>query len=394
MGKLPVPEISELKKLHIFKRISDLELSQIREVMERRLYRQDEFIIKEDEPGDMFYVLLKGSVYVVKRIEGNRQEVLNLIDQPGDLFGEMSLVEDKPRSAGVVTTENCEVLTIGKEHFLGLVNRFPRFTLEVARNISNYLRSTDQKLIDVLKEKNSELSEAYRKLEETQEELIRQERLSLVGRMAATILHDIKNPMSAISGYAQLIKTGRYPHEKLAKFADIINREVSRLSNLAQELLSFAKGEGLVKQKHVNLNQFLKELIESMAYKFEDKGITVSTEFGYDGDVYIDASRMRRAIENIANNSIEAIKSGGKFTIETSPTDSGVKIYLADTGHGMTDDVRKKIFKEFYTYGKSTGTGLGLAITKRIVDDHGGKIEVESELGEGTKFFIELPRSY
>ncbi len=391
MKTLSKPRIEDIKKLSLFKNIPSEEINSIVEVLGKQQYEKDEFIITEEEPGEVLYILVKGSLYVTKNINGNKQEILSLIENPGDLFGEMALVEDKPRCAGVVASEKCEVFTIRKEDFLNLVGRLPKFTLEVARNISNYLRNTDQRLIQVLQEKNAELTLAYQKLQETQEELIRQERISLIGRMASTILHDMKNPMSAISGYAQLIKMRELPKEKLASYADIIDREVKHFSSMAQELLAFARGEGKMKPINIEMNVFLKEIVESVLVKFQEHGMKLERNLNYKGNVYIDTSRIRRALENIISNAVEAMKEGDRFTIETEQTDDKVKMKLIDTGHGMTEDVRERIFEEFFTYGKSTGTGLGMAICKRIIDDHNGTISVESMLGEGSIFTIELP---
>ena len=391
MKNLPKPRVEEIIHLSLFKELPEDEIKRIATVLGKQCYNKDEFIITEEDPGDVLYILVTGSLYVTKNINTNQQEILNLIETPGELFGEMALVEDKPRCAGVVASVNCEVLTIKKEDFLELVGNLPKFTLQVARNISNYLRNTDQRLISVLQEKNAELTLAYQKLQETQEELIRQERISLIGRMASTILHDMKNPMSAISGYAQLIKMRELPREKLSNYADIIDREVKHFSSMAQELLAFARGEGKMKLIEVELSAFLNELSESVTVKFKEHGMKLDCKLNHQGRLKIDTSRMRRAIDNIISNAIEAMNEGGVFTIETMDSDDKVQIILSDTGYGMTEDVLERMFEEFFTYGKSTGTGLGMAICKRIIDDHDGTIKVESILGEGTKFTIELP---
>jgi signal transduction histidine kinase len=141
------------------------------------------------------------------------------------------------------------------------------------------------------------------------------------------------------------------------------------------------------------LQGYLIDVIDFIEPKFRRHGIFVEHSLDYSGDVFIDPNRFRRAIENICNNALDAMREGGTFQIETKVDDNRVKIAFIDQGCGMNDYVREHIFEEFFTFGKAHGTGLGLSIAKRIIEEHKGSIQVKSELGKGTTFIIDLPLS-
>lgn len=391
MKKLGMLQESELLKLDVFKNIPTAELEPIRGMIAHLQYDNEETIIREDEVGDSFFILVAGRVRVEKQIDASSAEVLGFFEEKGGLFGEMSLVEDKPRSAGIIADTECRVLTVSKDGFLELVNQFPKFTLEVAKNISGFLRHTDQRLIDNLKKENEELKRTNKQLQETQEELIGKERMSLIGRMASTILHDMKNPMSTIGGYAQIIKMKEHDRDALNKYADIINKQVERFMGMTQDLLSFAQGGEQMKVTTVNIDPYIKECVDTIEVRYQERGVELELDLDFKGEVRLDTSRFFRVIENIANNALDVLGEDGKLTIKTREVDTGVRISMIDNGSGMSEETRENAFKEFFTQGKKKGTGLGLAIVKRVVDDHDGIIHLESEEGVGTSFIIDLP---
>ncbi len=385
------PEFDSLKQWKIFEHIPDAELKQIYGKIDYCHYDHEESIIHEETIGDHIYILTSGKVRIEKKIGETTSEVLGFYDEVGGLFGEMALLEDKPRSAGMIADTDCEVIAVSKDDFLELVHSVPQFTLAVAKNISQFLRETDERLINKLKKENDELRHMNYLLQETQEELIGKERLSLIGRMASTILHDMKNPMSTIGGYAQLIKMKKHSGEQLAKYADIIAKQVIQFTTMTQDLLSFAQGGEQMRLRSVEMAGYLQECCDSLILKFEERGLGFERDLNFKGEVRIDNGRFFRVLENISNNALDILGSEGCFTIHSMEVETGVRIILEDDGPGMSDDVIENAFKEFYTFGKRKGTGLGLAIVKRIVDEHDGIISIESEEGVGTKFIIDLP---
>lgn len=391
MKILDLPSLNDLSELTPFKGISEEELNHILTLMQHRLYDSGETVIAEYEQGDNFYILCNGELRVTKRIESNEEETLNVIRRSGELFGEMSLVEDKPRSAAVVAETSSEVLSISKEGFLSLVNKFPHFTLAVARSISNYLRETDKTLISALEEKNQRLEATIQELEETRQALVDSERLSMIGRMAATIIHDLKNPMTTIGGFAQLLQMKDPGKDEVHDFAQMINRQVEQFSATAQELLTYAKGSSSAELKPMPLSPVLNDIIMGIAFSLAQKKMKLEKDFSYEGELQMDSSRFPRIVENLASNAIDAMDAGGTLSIATRVVGDQVEISVSDDGKGMSPDVMSQVFTEFFTHGKDRGTGLGLAITKTITEEHHGSISVQSTPGEGTVFTLLFP---
>ncbi|MEA3287532.1 MAG: cyclic nucleotide-binding domain-containing protein [Candidatus Marinimicrobia bacterium] len=391
MKLIKSPPYEDLRKWKVFEHIPEVELKHLLKKLEFRRYNHEESIIREGSIGDHIFILASGKVRIEKRINEGNSELLGFYDEVGGFFGEMALLEDKPRSAGMIADTSCEVLAVSKADFLELVQTVPLFTLSIAKNISQFLRETDKRLINKLKKENDELRHMNYLLQETQEELIGKERLSLIGRMASTILHDMKNPMSTIGGYAQLIKMKKHSNEQLIKYADIIAKQVIQFTSMTQDLLSFAQGGDQMRLKSVQMAGYLQECCDSLVLRFENQDISFVRDLQFKGEVRIDTGRFFRVLENIAMNALDILDKEGVFTVHSLEVETGVRIILEDNGIGMSDEVKENAFKEFYTFGKRKGTGLGLAIVKRIIDEHDGIISIESEEGVGTKFIVDLP---
>lgn len=391
MRVLEAPTLELLQGLDPLAGISRDELEKISGLMERQVYDAGETLIQEAAIASQFFILIKGKLDVVKRIEGNDREILNIIERPGELFGEMALVEDKPRSAGIVARVDSEVLVVHREGFLGLVNHFPQFTLEVAKSISNYLRRTDATLIGNLEAKNRELKEIIQELQETRQQMVKNERLSIIGRMASAILHDLKNPMTTISGFAQLIGMRDLPREDIIKYTDLIGQQVSQFNTLAQELLSFARGGSTLQLQTRRYPDCLKKVLTTIQFNLAQQKMNLETELLGEAQIQIDVDRFSRVMENLAKNAMEAMEAGGVLSIHAALKDRQVILKISDTGYGMPQEVVDKVFDEFFSHHKEGGTGLGLAIVKSIIDDHRGQISAESTPGKGTCFTISLP---
>ncbi len=220
--------------------------------------------------------------------------------------------------------------------------------------------------------------------------MVQTERLSAVGKMAGTIIHDIKNPMATIRLYAQVLKK-KAGHEDVSPLVDEIMLQIDRLLNLAQEVLDFSRGVSEMNFQPVKFEGFVSDVVRFLERDFEKRKIDIRKEIEYQGDIEIDSDRMIRAILNIAGNAADAMPDGGIFRISARSSVDRLTIELVDNGTGMPENVRKRIFEPFVTYGKKTGTGLGMSIVKKIIDEHHGLIEIESEPGKGTKILLELP---
>ena len=249
------------------------------------------------------------------------------------------------------------------------------------------------RLYEDLQARNRELQEAMQELQETQDELIRAERLSVVGRMASSIIHDLKNPMTTIKGYASLLGREGLPHDTRERFSNMITRSVDTFVEMTQEILDYARGGGPIMPREVSVGLFVNDLCDFIEQDFKEQGQSLCRELHYTGPLIMDETKMRRALYNIASNARDAMETGGSLTIITHSLNNSVEFRLRDTGPGIPPEIRDTLFEPFVTYGKPTGTGLGLAIAKKTIEDHGGKIHVESEPGQGATFIIRVPRT-
>jgi signal transduction histidine kinase len=222
------------------------------------------------------------------------------------------------------------------------------------------------------------------------QEMVSSERLSAVGRMAATIVHDIKGPMATMRLYAGLMKKHSETPES-TQMADVITHQVDRLSAMAQEIMEFSEGTSTTVLSRMRLNQALEAVLPFLELDLKLKKLAFNRSFAYPGDALIDADKVARVVANLVSNAADATPEGGTVTIKTYQSADSAVIEVSDTGAGMTEEVKQRLFEPFFTSGKKHGTGLGLSIVKRIVDDHHGRIEVTSTPGAGTTFRIFLP---
>lgn len=218
------------------------------------------------------------------------------------------------------------------------------------------------------------------------------DRLMTIGQMLSGVMHDLRGPMSIISGYSQLMAEADDPHER-KQMSDAIRRQVAHFNDMTRELLAFVRGERRVFVRKVYLDKFAKAAAESLKPEFAERGIHFEISQEVDtGLGWFDEAKMMRVVTNIARNARQAMGDGGEFRWTIRERDGGgVHFDLADNGPGIPESIRDRLFEAFTTSGKADGTGLGLAIVRRVVEDHHGSISFETETGVGTTFRIELP---
>ena len=222
------------------------------------------------------------------------------------------------------------------------------------------------------------------------QEMINNERLSAVGRMASTIIHDIKNPMGTLRVYAQVMKK-KSGNEEAAKLADEMIHQVDRFVNMAQEILDFSRGVSATNIEETEFGEVMEGVLAFIEKDLTKRNIKLEKNLNFPGKVKIDQDKIVRVFYNIASNAADAMPTGGTLTVTTEDAGGMVKVDFKDTGTGMPEEVKRKIFEPFVTYGKKHGTGLGMAIVKKVIDDHKGKIEIETEMGKGTTIRLLFP---
>ncbi len=271
--------------------------------------------------------------------------------------------------------------------FLLILNRRDNFSEDDVRLISiianNFAVAMDNARL------YKDLQEQMRRLREAQEQLVQAAKLAAIGELAANIAHEINNPLTTILGYAELMKEEE-DMEGIKNDLNVIESESLRARDIVQQLLEFSRKRPL-NLEYVDINQVLDEVLKFVTPNIKGTGIRLRKEYGELPPIKADANQIKQVFLNLINNAIHAMPEGGTLDITTSTKDGFVCIEISDTGVGIPDDILPRIFEPFFTTKKEKGTGLGLPISYRIIEGHGGKIEVRSKVQEGTTFRVYLP---
>ena len=227
-------------------------------------------------------------------------------------------------------------------------------------------------------------------LERSREKLVQSEKLAALGTMAAGVAHEIKNPLAALKLFTEVIPLKFDDPDYREKFARLIPSELARLKRILSDLDSFSKPEVETRIAPFLVNDVIEKTTQLLEVQFKKGSVRVVKELKETPKIKGNSSKLMQVFMNIMLNAVHAMERGGVLTVSTSAEGDDVKVSIADTGTGIPQDKIKDIFNPFFTT-KETGTGLGLAITNRIVQEHNGKINVESEEGKGTKFIISIP---
>ena len=244
------------------------------------------------------------------------------------------------------------------------------------------LKEYAERLEEMVEERTKELRDA-------QEQLVRREKLAVLGQLASGIGHELRNPLGVIGNSAYYLnmklKSG---DEKVKKHLGILNREVQRSNEIITDLLDYSRTKS---PSAVETN--VKDIVEDALADVEiPESIVVETSLDADlPAILLDPEQIRRVFLNFLTNAVGAMPEGGKLEVKAGINGDFFEIMFRDTGEGIPKENFKKIFEPLFTT-KAKGIGLGLAIVKSIVDRHNGEIEVESDIGMGTTFTVKLPR--
>jgi signal transduction histidine kinase len=231
-----------------------------------------------------------------------------------------------------------------------------------------------------------ELDDLVAALNRMLETLRRSERLAVLGNLAAGVAHEIKNPLSAMRMTVQMLREEKAPKDR--EPFDLLLREIERLDLAASELSAAAR-PGPPAREPVRLERAVGDVLDLLDRQLGHLGVKVERRFAPVPDVPGDENRLKRAAMNLILNGAQAMPQGGTLTVTLAPREEGARFAVTDTGAGVPSELRGRIFEPFVT-GKPDGVGLGLALTKRIVEDHGGRIGFDSSEG-GSTFWIDLP---
>jgi PAS domain S-box-containing protein len=226
-----------------------------------------------------------------------------------------------------------------------------------------------------------------------EDEFRRMGELAAVGQLAASIAHELRNPLSSIKGAAQFLQKEYENEPAIVEFLGIIVDEVNGLNRLTTEFLDFARPMQL-ELKPASINDIVEKTLHLMSVHITDSNVVVKENLTEQvPEIQADESQLEQVLKNMILNSLQAMPEGGMLTVETGAMPSGgAYISVSDTGVGIPPEKTERIFQPFFTT-KTKGTGLGLSVVHKIVENHGGRIDVISEVGKGTTFKIILPRA-
>ncbi|MGB8167796.1 MAG: ATP-binding protein [Chthoniobacteraceae bacterium] len=348
------------------------EMDALKKNARKRTFRAGQVVFREGDQGDALYVIEEGRVQISALI-GNQESRVFSHFGPGEYFGEMAVIDSRPRSATATAAVDTIVSVIPHKKVWETFERSPKLLVAMIREFSTRMREFDRRYL-------------Y--------EVFQQERLAMVGRFAQSIVHDFTNPLSNIGFAADLACAGDATRKERTQAKATIRKQVDRLSDMIGELLEFTRGpSGSVALALVNYRQFVERLISDLASEVEQRSVQILCENPPpEIPLPLDRRRLAHVFLNLINNAIAFMPGGGKIVLRFAVSDDEVNTEVEDTGSGIAPEIAGRLFEPFATHGKRQGTGLGLSICKRIIEDHGGRISARTESGRGAIFTFTLPR--
>jgi len=222
------------------------------------------------------------------------------------------------------------------------------------------------------------------------DELIRQERISTIGRMSTSLVHDLRNPLAAIYGGAEMLVDAELSPTQVKRLAVNIYRSSRRIQELLQDLVDVTRGRA-ARMESCRLREIVTAACDAYAPMAEAQSVSITINVPDDIELSLDRSRIERVFINLINNALEAMPGGGSIAISATSSQDSVVVEVEDSGPGIAAEIAGRLFQPFASLGKKNGLGLGLALSRQTVLDHGGDLWVDSRPGHGARFFVRLP---
>src|SRR4051812_14739872 len=323
------------------------ELELLKRNSRKRSYRKGQIIFREGETSDVLYVIEKGNVEISAVIGGRERRAFATFG-PGDYFGEIAVIDSKPRSATAIAKENTTLRCISRDKVWRTFGRSPHLLVTMMHGFSHRLRQFDQRYV---------------------QELFQHERLALVGRFAQSIVHDFQSPLSNIGFAAELVSNGDATHKEKSVANSIIRRQVERMTGMIGEVLDFtSSSRSRVSLTTTSFDQFITEMVAELSPEASRKSVVLEVKTEPPRvRIPLDRHRLPHVFANLVRNAIDVMPRGGRIMLSFVPSDREVVVKVEDTGPGIAAGISAYLFEPFFTHGKSHGTGLGLSICKRIV---------------------------
>jgi len=361
--------VISLEAIPLFRNLNRSELQALRLIAQEKKFVTGQEVFLEGAPGDGVYFVKDGLVEISAG-KGERHVFSRL--GPGEIFGEMSIIEHRPRSATASAAQDSEVYFLPRGEMLPFIERSPGLAFALLQQISHRLREFNQLHL---------------------RELVQAESLAVIGRFAQGIVHDLKNPLSIISLSSEMFDRPGVSPEIRAKSQLRIRKQVERISDMVSDILIFTQGARKdAELKPGDYRAFVLELVNDLRTEAELRDAQIEMQNVPPAvALQFDPRRLSRVFFNLIHNATDVMLNGGKIFLRFQSDEKEIVTEIEDTGPGIAPEIAGKLFQPFATHGKSHGTGLGLSICKKIIEDHGGEISVRSEAGRGAIFSFTLP---
>ncbi len=332
-------------------------------------YPPDSMIFEQGSPSEGLDLVLDGEVAFCKLLGDGKSRVVGY-SKAGTFFGEIGLFTEQPRALRAESRGNVVIANIPREALLKFIKQTDGPFDNILQSIINHLHETTRHYMD---------------------DMLRQEKLSMVGTMMNTIIHDFKNPFCLISLGAQLMAQ-MHTDERSQKLCRNIDSQITRMVNMAEELNAFSRGDQNLVISKIRLTEMIDRFEELNFPFFQNEKIKIEISVP-DIEIEGEENKLHRVFQNLVGNAIDAFEDEfGLITITgEAGADGMLRLKVTDNGKGIPEEIQTRFFEPFVTFGKSKGTGLGSAIAKSVVESHGGKIHFETEADKGTTFFITIP---
>jgi signal transduction histidine kinase len=371
-----------------FPGIDDRHVKEMIEASQLKSYPAETVLCQEGAYEDVFYIIISGQVRVTKQLNMGEERLLKLLEA-GSFFGEMAVIQSAPRTASVVTTQPSTVLELNYQSFHTLLESNKNVTLTVIREVTRRLRENDEMAIEELRMKARELAAAYQQLAE--DEYARSEFLS-------TVANELRTPLMAANGYLQMIRMGMIQGEDLNAALETVWRNLQEITSHTNDILFMQEVDLIPAEfKPLDLAAVVREGVRQSQAQAERLGIIIQIDAAPDLPRMQGSPRsLQRAIEAVIDNAVKFSPDGGEVQVRIRAEDGLLRLEVQDFGVGIPPEALPRIFKRFFHLDAVggrifRGMGLGLAIASQVIEQHHGKIQVQSELGAGSTFTLSFP---
>lgn len=361
----------EIKSHPFFSEVAEKEIGPLAEAARLFEYEAESLIFEEGSPPEGFYLVLEGEVAFRKRVPDGGYRTVSY-SRKGDYFGEIGVITGHARSLRAEAgAQKTVIANIPGDALHAYLSNMPGPISKLLDSIIKHLHDTTTQYI---------------------EDMLRKEKLVVVGNMMNSILHDFKNPCCLISLGSQLMRQ-IHPDQRTQEICINIEEQVNRMIDMAKELGEFTRGQQDLHLTRLNMHELLRSFEDLNFPYFEEENIGVFIDMP---EVIVNGEKgkLMRIFQNLVSNAIDAMPSdGGNIQIsgKVDLDQQKLVITVADDGPGIPEEIRDKFWEPFVSHGKPNGTGLGTAIVRSIIEAHGGSISYATVSGEGTTFTITLP---